>query len=277
MSATAPATHRPKVTDVLIVGAGPTGLTAALRLAELGVPHLIVDAAEGPSQTSKAALVHASTLEILAELDVGDELVEAGRKLHRIVLVDRSNVLARVELTGIPSRYPFALSVPQSTTEEVLLRRLAGLGGSVRRGHRVDALRYEGNGYVVAGTMETERGAVPMEVRARYVIGADGSRSVVRSAIGLDSPGETYPSQFVLADAELTAPPSADDQATITMSAHGVTVIGRLPGGNYRVIATVDPESEVPEAPDKAYMDEILGKRGIGRQTRDRRTARRSA
>jgi choline dehydrogenase-like flavoprotein len=109
MSATAEPAGRAEVTDVLIVGAGPTGLTAALRLAELGVPHLVIDAAEGPSQTSKAALVHASTLEVLAELGVGDQLVEAGRKLHRIVVVDRSKVLARIELTGIPSRYPLAL------------------------------------------------------------------------------------------------------------------------------------------------------------------------
>ncbi|HKD33180.1 MAG TPA: FAD-dependent monooxygenase [Gaiellaceae bacterium] len=254
------------VTDVVIVGAGPTGLTAAVRLAQLGVGYLIVDASEAPTQTSKAALVHASTLELLAELGAGDELVAAGREVHRIVMVDRTKVLARVELTDIPSKYPFALGVPQSTTEEVLLRRLASLGGSVRRGHRVDSLRETGDGYLVTGTMETASGSSPLEIKARYVIGADGSRSAVRSAIGLDFPGETYPSQFVLADVGLTSEPCADDEAAINMSAQGVTVIGRLPSGNYRIIATVDSESEVPEAPGKSYLDDILRERGIGVQ-----------
>jgi 2-polyprenyl-6-methoxyphenol hydroxylase-like FAD-dependent oxidoreductase len=254
---------RTEVTEVLIVGAGPTGLTAAVRLAELGVPHLILDAAKAPTQTSKAALVHASTLELLAELGLGDELVEAGRKVHRIVMVDRSRVLARIELTGIPSTYPFALCVPQSTTEEILLRRLTGLGGSIRRAHRVHSLREDGDGYVVAGTAETAGGSVPVEIHARYVVGADGSHSAVRAAVGLDFPGETYPSQFVLADVELTSAPCADDEASINMSAHGVTVIGRLPSGNYRIIATMDSAADVPEAPDKPYVDEILRERGI--------------
>src|SRR5215472_8536751 len=96
---------REAATDVLIVGAGPTGLTAAVRLAQLGVPYLILDAAKAPTQTSKAALVHASTLELLAELGAGDRLLEAGREVHRIVMVDRTKVLVRVELTDIPSRY----------------------------------------------------------------------------------------------------------------------------------------------------------------------------
>jgi 2-polyprenyl-6-methoxyphenol hydroxylase-like FAD-dependent oxidoreductase len=257
---------RTEVTDVLIVGAGPTGLTAAARLAELEVPCLVLDAADAPTQTSKAALVHASTLELLAELGVGDELVEAGREIHRIVMADRARVLARVDLTGIPSKYPFALSVPQCTTEEILLRRLASLGGSVRRDHQVHSLREDGDGYLVTGTVETASGSVPIEIKARYVVGADGSHSAVRSAIGLDFPGETYPSQFVLADVELTSQPCADDEAAINMSADGVTVIGRLPSGNYRIISTVDSESDVPEAPGKPYLDEILRERGIDAQ-----------
>src|SRR4051794_19493175 len=116
-------------TEVVIVGAGPTGLTAAVRLAALGVPHVVVDTAPAPTQTSKAALVHASTLELLAELGAGAELVAAGRVVHRIVMRDRGRTLLRVALDGLPSRYPFALSVPQSTTEEVLLRRLHQLSG----------------------------------------------------------------------------------------------------------------------------------------------------
>jgi len=253
-------------TSVVIVGAGPTGLTAGVRLAQLGVPYLILDAGTGPTQTSKAALVHASTIELFAELGAADQLVAAGRKVHRIVMVDRATTLARVDLTGIPSRYPFALGVPQSVTEDVLLRRLTSLGGSILRRHRVDGLREEGSGYLVTGAQETSNGSTSFAIRARYVVGADGSHSAIRSAIGLDFPGETYPSAFVLADVELGSQPFGDDEATISMSAQGVTVIGCLPSGRYRIIASVDPVSDVPEAPDRRFMDEILRSRGIGVQ-----------
>ena len=107
---------RAESTEVVVVGAGPTGLTAAIRLAELGVPHVVLDAAAEPTRTSKAALVYDSTLELLAEFGAGDELVAAGRKIRRIVVLGRGRVLTRIDLTDVASRYPFALGVPQSTT-----------------------------------------------------------------------------------------------------------------------------------------------------------------
>jgi 2-polyprenyl-6-methoxyphenol hydroxylase-like FAD-dependent oxidoreductase len=249
-----------ETTEVVIVGAGPTGLTAAIRLAQLGVPHVLLDAAAEPTRTSKAALVHAATLELLAELGAGDELVAAGRRTRRIVMVDRGQVLTRIDLTDIPSRYPFALGVPQSTTEQVLLNQLAALGGSVRREHRVGSVDQDAGGYLVTGTAH---GSQPLRIRTGYVIGADGTHSVVRSSIGQDFPGQTYPSQFVLADAALESAPCADDEASINLSRYGVTVIGRLPSGNYRIVATVEPGTEVPEAPGKPYLDNLLTGRGI--------------
>jgi len=260
---------RPEETQVVIVGAGPTGLTAAVRLAQLGVPHVILDVAAAPSQTSKAALVHAASLELLAEVGVGDDLVAAGRVMRRIVMIDRGRTLLKVELADLPTDYPFALGVPQSTTEALLLKRLGDLGGSVRRLHRVDSLPSHAAGNVVAGVVASgDDDAVPFQIRTRYVIGADGSHSAVRSAIGLDFPGETYPAQFVLADVALAfIRPTADDEATINMSAHGVTVIGRLPSGNHRIVATVDAGADVPEAPDRVFVDALLRDRGVPART----------
>ncbi|WP_410567256.1 FAD-dependent monooxygenase [Amycolatopsis sp. cmx-4-61] len=250
-------------TEVVIVGAGPTGLTAAVRLAALGVPHVVLDSALEPTRTSNAALVHAATIELLAALGLGEELVRAGRRVHRIGMVDRGRPLVRVGLTGLPSRYPFALGVPQSTTEQLLLHRLAELGGSVRRGHRVTSVRTEGTRHVVAGTVEPDGGAAGFAVSARYVIGADGAHSTIRSATGVGFPGETYPSQFVLADVALSTAAGPDDEATINLSPEGVTVLGRLPGPNHRIIATVGPTATVPEAPDRQFVDALLAQRGI--------------
>ena len=149
-------------------------------------------------------------------------------------------------MTGLPSRYRFALGVPQSTTEQVLLRRLGDLGGCVLRGHRVESIETDGDGYLVSGVDQSgpdgaADGGLPFTVRARYVIGADGAHSTVRAAVGLAFPGTTYASQFVLADVGLAH--AADDrEATISLSPHGVTVIAPLPSGNHRIVATADTD-----------------------------------
>jgi 2-polyprenyl-6-methoxyphenol hydroxylase-like FAD-dependent oxidoreductase len=122
----------PENTEVVIVGAGPTGLTAAVRLAQLGIPYVLLDARAEPTSTSNAALVHAASLELLAELGVGDALVAAGRRIHRIAMVDRGRPLLQVPFADLPTRYPFALGVPQSTTEGLLLQQLAEPAGTVR-------------------------------------------------------------------------------------------------------------------------------------------------
>jgi 2-polyprenyl-6-methoxyphenol hydroxylase-like FAD-dependent oxidoreductase len=228
-------------TEVLIVRAGPTGLTAAVRLAQLGVPHVLLDARDGPTETSNAALVHASTIELLAELGIGDELVAAGRRIDHIVLVDRGRPLVRLGFGGLPTPYPFALGVPQNITEALLLKQLAQLGGEVRRGRRVDL--------------------VTCGIDARYVIGADGAHSTTRESAGIAFRGATYESSFVLADIALR---TEFDEATINLSPDGVTVLAQLPSGNYRVVATV---AEASQTPDRYFVEDLLRRRGIPAQT----------
>jgi 2-polyprenyl-6-methoxyphenol hydroxylase-like FAD-dependent oxidoreductase len=255
-------TRQPELTDVAIVGAGPTGLVAAVRLAQLGISYILLDARPGPTLTSNAALVHASTIELLAELEVGDRLVDRGQVMRRIVMVDRGRPLISIQLDDLPSSYPFALGVPQSTTEELLARRLDALGGSVRREWCVEALAQSRDEVAVTGFDHSGPEPVPFELRARFVIGADGSHSVVRSAIGLDFPGDTSAATFVLADIALDAPSAADDEATINLSPQGVTVLGRLPGGNQRMVATVEDGDERLVV-DSTFVEKMLRERGI--------------
>src|SRR5215475_14209476 len=263
-------TTQTETTDVVVVGAGPTGLTMAARLAQLGVAHVVVDANAGPTRESRATLVHAATLEILDELGVADELIAAGVRVHRIGFSDRGRVIARIGLTGVPSRYPFALGVPQSTTEQVLARRLTALGGSIRREHQAEKVTTVApEGYLVTGTRHAGADAAPFEIRARYVLGCDGAHSIVRSSAGLGFPGDTYPSQFVLADAKLHSAPGPDDEARIFTSPEGVVVTGRLPSGNHRIVATVDAALAVPDPPGRAFLDTILRERGVGQLAAD--------
>jgi len=262
-------TTQTEMTDVAVVGAGPTGLAMAVRLAQLGVAHVVVDANAGATRESRATLVHAATLEILDELDVADELIAAGRRVNRIGFSDRGRVIARIGLTGVPSRYRFALGVPQSTTERLLVGRLAALGGMVRREYRAEQMTPAPDGYLVTGAGPAGGGAAQFEIRARYVAGCDGAHSVVRSSAGLEFRGETYSQQFVLADAKLRAAPGPDDEAQIFTSPLGVVVTGRLPSGNYRIVATVDAGAEVPDPPGGAFIDAILRERGVGQLAAD--------
>src|SRR5215472_408897 len=262
-------TAQAEVTDVAVVGAGPTGLALAVRLAQLGVAHVVVDAHPGPAGESRATLVHAATLEILDELGVAGELIAAGVRVNRIGFTDRGHLIARIGLAGVPSRYRFALGVPQSTTERALAGRLAALGGTIRRGHRAEKVTPAPGGHVVTGTRLADAEPATFEIQARYVIGCDGAHSMVRSSAGLGFPGGTYPSQFVLAGAELASSPGPDDEARIFTSPQGVVVTGRLPSGNHRIVATVDTGVAVPDPPGRAFIDAILRERGVGQLAAD--------
>jgi 2-polyprenyl-6-methoxyphenol hydroxylase-like FAD-dependent oxidoreductase len=248
-------------TDVAIIGAGPTGLTAGVRLAQLGVDHLIVDQAPEPTSTSKAALVHAATLELFEQLGLVDQAVASGVVMRRLSIMDRGRPLLSIGFGRLKTAYPFALGLPQSTTERLLLRRINDLGGSVLRPVTIESLEPHGDGYRLRGPS--------IDVEARYVIGADGAHSRVREAAGIAFDGSSYAEQFILADVALrrTGTFAGDDQATIHLSPAGVTVLGRLPGGTHRIVATVGDGIEVPEEPGRAFVDELLTARGVPAST----------
>jgi len=251
--------------SVLVVGAGPSGLVAAIRLAELGVAVRIVDSATAPAPESRATLMHAATVEILAELGLETRLLEEGSRISAISLADSGRLLARMPFAGLDSRHPFALSIPQSATEALLIARLAELGHRVERGVRVDGVTRRGRLLATSGT--SGDGDTPWAAASTYVIGADGRNSIVRRRAGIAFDGAAYDDDFVLADVELAPPPTPSDEARITLSPQGVTVLGRLPSGRYRIVATAPRGGETPRTPDRAYLDELLRSRGIAART----------
>ncbi|MET9854902.1 FAD-dependent oxidoreductase [Streptomyces sp. NPDC006450] len=245
----------PATTHVAIVGAGPTGLTLALTLAEAGIDFVLLDREAEGAHTSRAAVVHARTLEVLDELDPATcaELVRRGTAVTRFRIRDGARPLAAISFDGLPTAHPYALMVPQDQTEAVLLDRLRTLGGDVHRPYEVTAVTQDAAGV----TLTTATGET---LRAAYAVGADGMHSTVRQAAGIGFTGSAYDESFVLADVTMDWNPGPRE-VSLTFGAAGLTVVAPLPGGRYRVVATVD---DAPAEPDRPFVQALLDARAPG-------------
>jgi 2-polyprenyl-6-methoxyphenol hydroxylase-like FAD-dependent oxidoreductase len=241
----------PATADVLVVGAGPTGLTLAVALAARGVPVTLLDRLAEGANTSRAGVVHARTLEVLQEIGVADRLVPRGIQAGRFTVRDRDRVLVPVRFEALPTRYPYALMVPQSVTEAVLLERFLELGGRVRRPCTVTDVAQDDTGVTV--TLEGGE-----RLRAAYLVGADGMHSVVRERAGIPFSGGAYDDSFSLADVRLAGAAPADE-VVLYFSPAGLVVVAPLPGGLHRIVATVDA---APEHPTREYVQDLLDRRG---------------
>jgi 2-polyprenyl-6-methoxyphenol hydroxylase-like FAD-dependent oxidoreductase len=245
----------PASTDVVIVGAGPTGLTLANTLAARGTSFVVLDQATQGGNTSRAAVVHARTLEVLDQIGVSDDLCRRGIVVPRFTVRDRDRVLLEVPFDGLPTRYPYTLMIPQNITEEVLAEHLIGRGGTVHWQHAVTRLDIRGSDVTVTVTRPD---GTPGLLQARYVVGCDGLHSVVREQAAIGFTGDRYAESFVLADVQMDWP-FPRDEVNLFFSPKGLVVVAPLPGQRYRVVATLD---EAPERPTIADVQALLDQRG---------------
>ncbi|MFE7745723.1 FAD-dependent monooxygenase [Nocardia sp. NPDC057455] len=251
----------PATTSVVIVGAGPAGLTAAITLADAGVDFVLLDRLSEGANTSRAAVVHARTLEVLEQFGIAEELVATGDIVARFTVHDGGKTLATIDFDDLPTRYPYTLMTPQDTTEAVLLQRLRKAGGEVQRPYQVSRVVTESDGVTVE---YTDAAGTPGSIRADYVIGSDGMHSVVREQAGIGFTGASYPESFVLADVRMDWP-IARDEVALHLSPEGVTVVAPLPDeaepNRYRVVATLET---APEHSTTADVQALLDARGPG-------------
>lgn len=242
-----------KSTDVLVVGAGPTGLTLTAALAAQGVRATLVDALPEGANTSRAAAVAARTLEVLEGIDVSERLVKHGIQAKDFSFRDRNHVLMSLNFSGLPTSYPYTLMISQADTERLLLERLEQLGGTVVRPKKLAALRQD-TGAAVATFDDGD------EISARYVVGADGMHSTVRSAADISFRGHAYPESFALADVRVTGDISAAE-ILLFYARGGLVVVAPLPGDIFRIVA---PVPDAPREPSRDFVQQILDSRGFG-------------
>lgn len=247
----------PGATDVLVIGAGPTGMALAIALKQAGVDHVVVDKLPQGLNTSRAGVIHAHTLEVLERIGVSQELVRRGLKIRDFTIRERDHALLRATFRDLPSEHPYLLMLPQNETEDVLTGRLAALGGNLHRG--VIATRVEQSQVGCSATLETSAGLQTVE--ARYVVGGDGLHSVVRESAGIGFEGSSYEESFVLADVRMDWVFGANE-VSLFFSPAGLVVVAPLPRGIYRVVATVD---DAPETPSLQFVQELIDQRGPAR------------
>jgi 2-polyprenyl-6-methoxyphenol hydroxylase-like FAD-dependent oxidoreductase len=233
-------------TDVLVVGAGPTGLLLAGDLAAAGVDVMVLERRVEESSITRAFGVHARTLEQLDARGVADELVATGAHVQQLRLFGRISL----DLGRLPSRFNYLLVTPQYETERVLLQRLDELGVEVLRGTQFVGLRQDDAGVDVRAR---GRDGQEVSVRATYVVGADGVGSRVRRSLGLPFPGKSVLRSVMLADVRLGRPPA--DVLSLNAVGDGFAFVVPFGDGWYRVIAW-DRRNQVD---DKApvELDEI--------------------
>jgi 2-polyprenyl-6-methoxyphenol hydroxylase-like FAD-dependent oxidoreductase len=189
------------------------------------------------SNLTRAFVVHARTLEQFDARGVADRLLTTGTRIDHFRLFGSVSV----DLTPLPSRFPFMLVTPQYEVERVLAERALGAGATLVRGAEVQRVQ-QSAGHVEV-TFRDADGA-DRTVRAAYLVGADGHHSTVRSRLGLAFPGKSVVQSLVLADVRMTDPPS--EQLTIDGNADGFCLVVPFGDGWYRVAAR-DRRRELPD------------------------------
>jgi 2-polyprenyl-6-methoxyphenol hydroxylase-like FAD-dependent oxidoreductase len=231
-------------TEILIAGAGPTGLAMALWLAKLGAKFRIVDKTPAPSDESRALVVHARTLELYAQAGFADEAIAHGIEFSAANLWAAGERVARVGLGDIGadlSPYPYMLILAQDRHERLLVERLATLGVQVERETELADFE-ERDGRIVA--LLRRRDGSEERCECAWLAGCDGAHSTVRQKLGLGFPGGTYRHLFYVADVQASGP-VVNGELNVALDEADLLAVFPLPGeGNARFIGTIRAESE---------------------------------
>ena len=248
-------------TDVLIIGAGPTGLTMACELLRHGLSCRIVDELDAPVTTSKAAVVHARTMEVFDDMGVAPTILAHARIVKGLRLFSKEKELAHAVASGIDSPFPHPYGISQHDTERALGEHLVSLGCAVERGKRLESLDL-GDAGVTAHFASAGSGRDSID--AKWLVGCDGAHSAVRKGLGFTFEGAPYEERLVQADVKIEWPtPMPADEALAFFHHEGpVLMFPLFRDGRYRVIALLFGEAPDVE-PTLEALQGVLDRRGV--------------
>ena len=244
---------------VLISGAGPVGLTLANELARHGVTVRIVDKTAARTDKSKALVLWSRTLELLDDAGYAQPFMPAGFRAHGAQISNGKEVVARVTLDSVDSRFPYALMIPQSETERVLEEQLAARGVKVER--LTELAGFAEMGSVVQATLKKADGSGET-VTADWLVGCDGAHSAVRHGLGLPFEGSTMDSDWWLADGQI-AGLQPKDKLHIFWHRDGILAFFPIVGDRWRVIGDLGAATDTSHRADPIVeeINEMLARR----------------
>ena len=230
-------------TSVLIVGAGPTGLTLAIELARRGIPFRLIDRDARRAETSRAIGTQARTVEVFRIMGIPEPALQPAVWPRALRFAERDRTLARIPFASGPGTGPRLVVMNESGTERVLEERLAQLGGRIEQSTELTAYRIEGDR--VVATLARPDGE--SRIVARFLVGADGAHSAVRRVAGIGFAGAPYPERFLLADLDIDWD-VPHDEGHVWIGNDDLVAVIPLPGERrYRIIAPLAPDHAARE------------------------------
>lgn len=236
-----------KEIKILIVGAGPTGLTAAIELYRLGYKPRIIDRKKHPSPLSRAVGIAAHSLELLEPSGVAEKLLSKGYKIRHMHLHEKTKEIGALDFSVLPHKYDFMLALPQNQTEEIMVEVLQEYGGNVDYDKELETLEIDDGTAIVKITGEKE---------ACYdmVIGADGLHSRVRMSANIGFSGYDYDEEWSIADFESKDWPRDSGDLFFLNKGH-IRFIIQIGENRYRAVA--DQPNALKDIPVKFNIDRL--------------------
>jgi 2-polyprenyl-6-methoxyphenol hydroxylase-like FAD-dependent oxidoreductase len=253
-----------KATDstVLIAGAGPVGLAMAADLARYGVSVRLIEKSPERTDKSKALVLWSRTLELMDRMDCTAPFLTRGKKVTAINITAGKELITRVTVDGVETPHPYALTIPQNDTEELLGDFVTSLGVKIERNIELTDFTATADG--VTSTLKHADGTEET-FESGWLIGSDGAHSTVRHKLGMEFAGETMPSSWVIADVHLSNVPNPEE-IFISWHTDGILAVFPILGTRYRVIADsgLINAGIAPANPAMEDVQSILDVRGPG-------------
>jgi len=241
---------------ILIVGAGPTGLTAAMELSRFGLPVRLIDKAKEPATTSRAIGIQARTLELMQQRGLADEMVRLGNPAPGGSVYGGGKRVVRLDYGHIDSKYNYTLFLSQAETERILRDAVNQQGVTIERGVELVGLSQDALSHdpaPVKATLRHPDGGLE-QAEAPWLISAEGAHSVVRTTLDLKFEGTTHDEQYALGDLHIDGDLPATDMH-IFSSPNGFMGLFPMGGGRFRLIAS-NPFSK-PSKDTEPSLDEL--------------------